>query len=120
MGADQSHQIDISATAAHAAGKDHQAVQQAQHPPAAPAQVPAPETWRQKLLRGVSHNLHYFTFLPLILISVFQDINLQLGTLLCTGIVVCILLLSFIGHRAGYIKVRGWCVQTRTSNNTAV
>jgi hypothetical protein len=76
-----------------------------QHVAEAPADIPV-ETKGSKLLRVVGHNLHYITFLPLVVISILQDINLLLAAVVCTSIVTIILLLSYICYRAGVVKVR--------------
>jgi hypothetical protein len=76
-----------------------------QHAAEAPADI-AVETKSSKLLRVMGHNLHYFTFLPLVIISILQDINLLLAAVINTSIVTLILLLSYICHRAGVVKVR--------------
>lgn len=71
-----------------------------QHGPAAPEQ-----SGGHRVLSKVAQNIHYFTFLPLIIISVLSDISLVLAASICTGLVVCIILLSFVCYRAGIVKV---------------
>jgi len=68
-------------------------------------QVKATLTWQQKLLKGVASNLHYVTFLPLITISVLQDINIVAAAAACTSMVLLLILASFCCYRAGFVKV---------------
>ena len=98
MGADstapilsQDHNVDISSEGD-------------QQPTDAPVAQPA-VNWQRKLLQWLATNLHYFTFLPLITISILQDISLFLAALVCTGLVLLILTVSFCAHRAGFVKV---------------
>lgn len=65
----------------------------------------AVESWQTKVMKGLAHNLHYVTFLPLILIGVLADVSLLLAAAVCTSLVACILLLSYCCFRCGHVKV---------------
>jgi hypothetical protein len=65
----------------------------------------AAEPWQTKVIKGLAHNMHYFTFLPLILIGVLSDVSLLLAAAVCTSLVACILLLSYCCFRCGHVKV---------------
>lgn len=67
-----------------------------------------PERLHQRLLRVLAHNMHFVTFLPLIIMSVLQDVHLFLAALISTCLVVTFLLVGFILHRNHYIKVRSY------------
>jgi hypothetical protein len=69
-------------------------------------------------MKGLSHNLHYVTFMPLILIGVLSSVNLLLAAAVCTGLVACIILLSYCCFRRGYVKVsatQGGVLDTSTA-----
>lgn len=68
-------------------------------------QVKAPVTWQLKFLKGVASNLHYVTFLPLIIISILQDINIVAAAAACTSLVLLLIFTSFCCYRAGFVKV---------------
>lgn len=65
----------------------------------------AVESRGRKLLRGLAYNMHYLTFLPLIIMSVLQDVNLLVAAIISAFLVTCILILSCICYRAGVVKV---------------
>lgn len=73
---------------------------------AAVQQLQAPEPWRHRIPRVLAGNLHYVTFLPLVLISVLQSINILAAAITCTGLVCLFILVSYCCHKAGYVKVR--------------
>jgi len=72
---------------------------------AAVQQLEAPEPWRQRFLRVLAGNLHYVTFLPLVLISVLQSINILAAAITCTGLVCLFILVSYCCYKAGHVKV---------------
>jgi hypothetical protein len=73
---------------------------------AAVQQLQAPEPWRQRFLRVLAGNLHYVTFLPLVLISALQSINILAAAITCTGLVCFFILVSYCCFKAGHVKVR--------------
>lgn len=56
-------------------------------------------------LRGLANNLHYVTFMPLIIIGVLQDIDVVMAAGICVGIVCTLILVGGLLKRGGYIKV---------------
>lgn len=76
--------------------------------------VPEPQQQQQqqqeplskRFMTKLAHNMHYMTFLPLILISVLGSIDILVAAVVSTALVCLILLLSFCCHKAGYVKVR--------------
>lgn len=81
--------------------------QQATHQQTAAAPDAAtPDSLGAKCMRMMAHKLHYVTFLPLILISVLQSINILVAAIVSTAIVCLLLLLSFWCYKAGHVKVR--------------
>lgn len=77
---------------------------QTHHAPA-PPQLEGPEPWGTRFMRSLGHNLHYLTFLPLVLLGVLQVFNVLLAAALSTAVACLILLLGFRCHKAGHVKV---------------
>lgn len=59
-----------------------------------PPQPPQRRSFGRRFVSIISANWHYLTFLPIIIISVLQDINILLGCVIC----LCVALVSVAGN----------------------
>jgi hypothetical protein len=60
---------------------------------------------RSKPLTFLANHLHLSTFLPLAIVTILADMNLGLAGLVCVAEIILCMLLGFVLHRTGYIKV---------------
>lgn len=58
-----------------------------------------------RILSVLARNMHYLTFIPLILVSVLGSVNLLIAAVVSSGLVTCLIALSYVCHRAGLVKV---------------
>lgn len=103
------HHIDVSAAAD-------------QQPTAGTPTTTAPpaESHSMRFLSVLARNMHYLTFIPLILVSVLASVNLLIAAVVASGLVTCLIVLSYMCHRAGLVKVsvraeepHGSCIHTQ-------
>lgn len=84
------------------------------------AATPPPESRGTRFLSVLARNMHYLTFIPLILVSVLASVNLLIAAVVASGLVTCLIVLGYVCHRAGLVKVstraeepHGSCIHTK-------
>lgn len=60
---------------------------------------------KNHVLQCIAHNVHWLTFVPLIIISSLQDVHILLAAILGTSICVVVLAAGFFLQCGGYTKV---------------
>lgn len=89
----EQHHLDVSAAADQPAGTL-----------TATAAAPA-ESRRMRFLSVLARNMHYLTFIPLILVSVLGSVHVFIAAVVASGLVTCLIALSYVCHKAGLVKV---------------
>ncbi|KAF8071074.1 SK1 [Scenedesmus sp. PABB004] len=68
------------------------------------AQPAPPQPAQPRWLVCVADNLHYTTFLPIVIINLLQDVALAIGAVCCCGVALTTLLASWLLRRRGLVK----------------